>query len=47
MIRPMRLVLAGLAMLACVTGAVIGVSAEAAPPPSEADRHAVRERPLQ
>src|SRR5215204_1307620 len=43
MIRPMRLVLAGLATLACVTGAVIGVSAEAAPPPSEAERHAVPE----
>jgi hypothetical protein len=44
MIRPMRLVLAGLAMLACVTGAVIGVSAEAAAPPStEGERRAVRE----
>jgi hypothetical protein len=43
MIRPMRLVLAGLAMLACVTSAVIGVSAEAAPPPAEAERRVVRE----
>ena len=44
MIGPMRLVLAGLAMLACVTGAVIGVSAEAAAPPStEGERRAVRE----
>jgi hypothetical protein len=43
MIGPMRLVLAGLAMLACVTSAVIGVSAEAAPPPAEAERRVVRE----
>ena len=43
MIGPMRLVLAGLAMLACVTSAVLGVSAEAAPPPARAERSAVRE----
>jgi hypothetical protein len=43
MIGPMRLVLAGLAMLACVTSAVIGVSAEAASPPAEAERRVVRE----
>jgi hypothetical protein len=39
----MRLVPAGLAMLACVTGAVTGVSAETARPPSAAERHTVRE----
>ena len=43
MIGPMRLVLAGLAMLACVTSAVLGVPAEAAPPPARAERSAVRE----
>ena len=43
MIRPIRLVLAGLAMLAGVTSAVIGVSAEAAAPRSKGERHAVRE----
>src|SRR5919112_338534 len=52
MIGPMRLVLAGLAMLACVTSAAIGVSAEAAPPPAEAEHraaggehYAIRTRP--
>jgi hypothetical protein len=43
MIGPMRLVLAGLAMLACVTSAVLGVPAEAAAPPARAERSAVRE----
>jgi hypothetical protein len=43
MIGLTRLVLAGLAMLACVTSAVLGVPAEAAPPPARAERSAVRE----
>jgi hypothetical protein len=43
MIGLTRLVLAGLAMLACVTSAVLGVPAEAAAPPARAERSAVRE----